>query len=63
MWLSIIESIDFEFQQFEWYRKRKGGSWYYMTTWLPMSPFWTDTPFKNCGGRALKEEHYGKKCK
>jgi hypothetical protein len=53
--------MKFELMQYKWYRKWRGGSYYLIWNWLPMTPFWSDSLITSCGGRALKEEHYPKK--
>jgi len=50
--------MKFELMQFRWYRKWKGGSYYYIYNWITL-PFWSDRLITSCGGRAIKEEHYG----
>lgn len=56
--LQQISSLIWEIKQSKWYRKRKGGKWYYMGTALPMCPFWTQKPFTSCQARILKIEDY-----
>ena len=48
----------YELFQTKWGRKWYGGSFYYMQTALPMSPFWDDVKFTSCQAICLKEEHY-----
>lgn len=55
--------MKFHLQQFKFYRKWKGGSWYLIWNWLPMTTFWSDEIITSCGGRAIEEEHYKLKVK
>jgi len=50
--------MKFYLMQFRWYRKWKGGSYYYIFNWIT-NPFWSDKLITSCGGRAIKIETYG----
>lgn len=54
----IIQDIVYGVKQSKWYRKRKGGKWFYMAHGLPMAPYWTQKPTFICQGRILKTEEY-----
>lgn len=55
-----MSNLKFELIQYRIFRKFFGGSYYLISNWLPMLPFWSDTLITSCGGKALKEEHYDK---
>ena len=50
--------MKFYLMQFRWYRKWKGGTYYYIFNWIT-NPFWSDKLITSCGGRAIKIETYG----
>jgi hypothetical protein len=54
----IKKSIEFELIQYKWYRKWKGGTYYLIYNWLPMTPFWSKELITSCGGRSIKTENY-----
>lgn len=54
--------MKFYLMQFKWYRKIKGGSYYFIFNWVTL-PFWSDYLITSCGGRVIEEEHYPIKTK
>jgi hypothetical protein len=52
--------MKFKLMQYRWYRRWKGGSYYFIYNWITL-PFWSDKLITSCGGRAIEEEHYIKK--
>jgi hypothetical protein len=49
--------MKFDLMQYRWYRKWKGGTYYFMDNWI-LLPFWTDKLIVGCGARILKTETY-----
>ncbi len=43
--------------QYKWYRKYKGGTYYFIYNWITQ-PFWTTELITSCGGRAIKTEKH-----
>jgi hypothetical protein len=48
--------MKFRLMQFKWYRKWKGGTYYFIWNWLPINPFWSENLITSCGGRAIETE-------
>ena len=51
--------FDFNLKQFQWYRRWRGGRWYYMGFNINVAPFWDNELIKCCGMRVIKEEDWG----
>lgn len=58
-WFVNLLDLEFTLIQYKFYRKWKGGTYYLISNWLPMCPFWSKELITNCGGRAIKIEYYG----
>jgi len=50
--------LDHELTQYEFYRKYKGGTFYYQKFNLPMFPYWSDKIITSCQGRIIEKESY-----
>ena len=46
---------------YRWGRRIYGGTWYLVWNWLPMNPFWSNSPPISCGSRSLKVECFTSK--